>query len=38
MVFDPEELLARYRAGEPMETPASPPLPEGATPFDMLRF
>jgi catechol-2,3-dioxygenase len=39
VVFDPEELLARYRAGEPMEQlTARPPLPEGATPFDMLRF
>ena len=39
VVFDAEELLARYRAGEPIETlTARPPLPEGATPFDMLRF
>jgi catechol 2,3-dioxygenase-like lactoylglutathione lyase family enzyme len=39
VVFDPEQLLARYRAGEPMEQlTARPPLPEGATPFDMLRF
>jgi hypothetical protein len=39
VVFDPEDLLARYRAGEPIETlVARPPLPKGATPFDMLRF
>jgi catechol-2,3-dioxygenase len=39
VVFDPEDLLARYRAGEPMEQlTARPPLPEGVTPFEMLRF
>ena len=39
VVFDAEELLDRYRAGEPFETlVARPPLPEGKTPFDMLRF
>lgn len=39
VIFDPEELLARYRAGEPLERlTAQPPLPKGATPFDMLRF
>jgi len=39
VVFDPEDLLARYRAGEPLETLAArPPLPEGASSFDMLRF
>jgi catechol-2,3-dioxygenase len=39
VVFDPEELVARYEAGEPIETlMARPSLPEGATPFDMLRF
>ena len=39
VVFDPEELLARYRSGEPMEQlTARPLLPAGATPFDMLRF
>ncbi len=39
VVYDPEDLLARYRAGEPLETlTARPPLPEGAGPFDMLRF
>jgi len=39
VVFDPEELIARYEAGEPSESlTARPPLPAGATPFDMLRF
>jgi catechol-2,3-dioxygenase len=39
VVFDPEELLARYRSGEPLEQlTARPPLPRDATPFDMLRF
>ena len=39
VVFDPEELIARYEAGEPIESlTARPPLPAGATPFDMLRF
>jgi catechol-2,3-dioxygenase len=39
VVFDPEALLARYRGGEPMEQlTARPPLPAGATPFEMLRF
>jgi catechol-2,3-dioxygenase len=39
VVFEPEDLLARYRAGEPMERlTARPPLPDGAGPFDMLRF
>ena len=37
VVFDPEDLLARYRAGEPLERlKRRPPLPEGA--FDMLRL
>jgi len=39
VVFDPEELLARYRSGEPLEKlTARPALPEGAHPFGMLRF
>ena len=39
VVFDPEDLVARYEAGEPLERlMARPSLPEGATPFDMLRF
>jgi len=39
VIFDPEELVARYEAGEPIETlTARPPLPAGMGPFDMLRF
>jgi catechol-2,3-dioxygenase len=39
VVFDPEDLLARYRAGEPLATlSVRPPLPTGTTPFEMLRF
>jgi catechol-2,3-dioxygenase len=39
VVFDPEELLAGYRSGEPLEQlTARPPLPRDTTPFDMLRF
>ena len=39
IIFEPEEMLARYRSGEPLETLLRrPPLPEGATPFDMLRL
>ena len=39
VVFDPDDLLARYRAGEPLgRLAARPPLPEGASPFEMLRF
>jgi catechol-2,3-dioxygenase len=39
VIFEPDELLERYRAGEPLATLLRrPPLPEGATPFDMLRF
>ena len=39
VIFEPEELLARYRAGEPMSSLVRrPPLPEGVTPFEMLRF
>jgi catechol-2,3-dioxygenase len=39
VVFDPEELAARYEAGEPLATLlVRPRLPEGAGPFDMLRF
>lgn len=39
VIFEPEELLARYRSGEPLETLLRrPALPAGATPFDMLRF
>jgi len=39
IVFDPEEMVARYEAGESIETLTSrPPLPDGMNPFDMLRF
>jgi len=39
IVFEPEELIRRYEAGEPMETLAvRPPLPEGVSPFEMMRF
>ena len=39
VIFDPEDLVARYEAGEPIATlTARPPLPEGMGPFDMLRF
>jgi catechol-2,3-dioxygenase len=39
VVFDPEQLIARYEAGEPLEQlTVRPPLPENATPMDMLRF
>jgi catechol-2,3-dioxygenase len=39
VVFDPDDMLARYRAGEPIATLVErPPLPAGVTPFDMLRF
>jgi catechol-2,3-dioxygenase len=39
VVFEPEELVARYRAGEPVESlTMRPTLTEGQSPFDMLRF
>ena len=39
VVFDPDDLLARYQAGEPIEKLTTrPPLPEGMTPFEMVRF
>jgi catechol-2,3-dioxygenase len=39
VVFDPQELVARYEAGELLEhLTARPALPPGTTPFDMLRF
>jgi len=39
VVFEPEELLARYRAGEPLAVLVTrPPLPQDSSPFDMLRF
>ena len=39
VIFDPEELLARYAGGESLDRlTARPPLPEGKGPFDMLRL
>jgi len=39
VIFDPEDLVARYVAGEPIERlTARPKLPDGTSPFDMLRF
>jgi catechol-2,3-dioxygenase len=39
VVFDPDDLLARYEAGEALEQlTRRPALPEGMTPFEMLRF
>ena len=38
VVFDPDELAARYQSGVPVaELVEQPPLPEGKTPLDMLR-
>ena len=38
IVFEPEELIARYEAGEPFEAlRRRPPLPPGKTPLDMMR-
>jgi hypothetical protein len=39
VIFDPEELVARYESGEAMDSlSARPQLPPGMGPFDMLRF
>lgn len=39
VVFDPEDLLARYRGGEAHESLVRrPALPEGVSPMEMLRF
>ena len=39
VVFDPDELVVRYAAGEAIETLARrPALPPQASPFEMLRF
>src|SRR5262249_5231262 len=39
VVLARQDRVARYEAGEPLERlTARPPLPAGATPFDMLRF
>jgi catechol 2,3-dioxygenase-like lactoylglutathione lyase family enzyme len=36
IVFDPEQMIARFEAGEPLaEITARPKLPEGKTPWDM---
>jgi catechol 2,3-dioxygenase-like lactoylglutathione lyase family enzyme len=36
IVFDPEEMIARYEVGEPLEDLVRrPPLPPGKTPWDM---
>ncbi|MCC6633848.1 MAG: VOC family protein [Gammaproteobacteria bacterium] len=38
IIFDPEEVMARYEAGEPVaDIVKRPRLPEGMTPWDMLR-
>ena len=39
VIFEPEDLLARFKAGEPLEKLViRPALPEGKSPFDMLRL
>ena len=39
VTYDPEDLARRYEAGVPLEDLLRrPPLPEGKTPFDMLRL
>ena len=36
--FEPDELIRRYEAGEPLESLRQrPPLPAGKTPLDMMR-
>jgi len=36
IIFDPEQMIARFEAGEPLaEITARPKLPEGKTPWDM---
>jgi catechol-2,3-dioxygenase len=38
IVFDPDELAAQFESGVPVsELTRRPPLPEGMTPFDMVR-
>lgn len=38
VIFDPKDLLTRYRAGDPVQDlVVRPRLPEGVSPFDMLR-
>ncbi len=39
VMYDPEDLLRRFKAGEPAESLVRrPPLPAGQTPMDMLRL
>jgi catechol-2,3-dioxygenase len=39
VIYDPDELVRRHRAGEPFASLAQrPPLPAGKTPVDMLRL
>jgi catechol-2,3-dioxygenase len=39
VMFDPEDLLRRLKAGEPAQSLLRrPPLPDGKTPMDMLRL
>lgn len=39
VMYDPEDLLRRFKAGEPAESLVRrPPLPAGRTPMDMLRM
>lgn len=39
VIVDPDDLLVRYEAGEPLaRLLEQPPLPAGAAPLDMLRF
>lgn len=39
VIFEPEDLLARFKAGEPLEKLViRPTLPQGKSPFDMLRL
>ena len=38
IVFDPDELIEKFESGTPVsELTRRPPLPEGVTPFDMVR-
>lgn len=39
VIYEPEDLICRYEAGEPVESlQRRPPLPAGKTPMDMLRL
>jgi hypothetical protein len=38
IIFDPEEMIEKFEAGVPVkEITKRPPLPDGMTPWDMLR-